>query len=253
MRLEPAHFLVVEQAAGAQQRGEAAIVGGKLVEPAGFDDAALVHEDDAVGVAHGGEPVRDDEGGAAIAQLVDRQLDALLGFDVERAGRFVEHQDRRILEDRAGDGDALALAAGKLRAALADHRIVARAFRQDEVVRRGRHRGGVNAMIVGVGAADADVLFDGAVEQPRILEDAGDRLAQRPARDRARIDAVDQDAPLMRVVDALQQVDERRLAGARRTDDRNRLAGIDLERNVRRRRGRSSERRSRRPRSGRGR
>ena len=55
------------------------------------------------------------------ADLVDRLLDARLGLDVERAGRLVEHQDRRILEDRAGDRDALALAARKLAAALADH------------------------------------------------------------------------------------------------------------------------------------
>src|SRR6185312_11867171 len=33
---------------------------------------------------------------------------------VERAGRFVGEAKRRILEQRAGDGDALLLAAGKL-------------------------------------------------------------------------------------------------------------------------------------------
>ena len=48
-----------------------------------------------------------------------------LGLVVERRGRFVEHQDRRVLEQRAGDGDALALAAGEALAELADHRVVA--------------------------------------------------------------------------------------------------------------------------------
>ena len=94
-------------------------------ETAHLDDPALVHEDDQVGVAHGGQAVGDDEGGAACAQAVDRFLDARLGLDVERAGRLVEHQDRRVLEDGAGDRDALALAARQLAAALADERVVA--------------------------------------------------------------------------------------------------------------------------------
>jgi hypothetical protein len=55
--------------------------------------------------------------------LLDRRLD----LGVERRGRLVEHQDRRVLQQHAGDGDALALAAGELDAALADMGVVARA------------------------------------------------------------------------------------------------------------------------------
>jgi hypothetical protein len=47
-------------------------------------------------------------------------LDRLFGVAVERGGRLVEHQDARIFQDGAGDGDALLLAAGELQAALAD-------------------------------------------------------------------------------------------------------------------------------------
>ncbi len=39
---------------------------------------------------------------------------------IERGGRFVEEQDRRITEDGAGNGNALALAARKRDAPLAD-------------------------------------------------------------------------------------------------------------------------------------
>ena len=56
---------------------------------------------------------------------VERALDAGLGLHVERAGRLVEDQDRRVLEDGAGDGDALALAARQRGAALADDEGVA--------------------------------------------------------------------------------------------------------------------------------
>ena len=68
---------------------------------------------------------------------VDRFLDTRLGLDVERAGRLVEHQDRRVLEHGAGDRDALALAARQLAAALADDRVVAVALGEDEILRCG--------------------------------------------------------------------------------------------------------------------
>ena len=53
--------------------------------------------------------------------VLDRKLD----LAVERRGRLVEHQDRRVLEDHARDRDALALAARELHAALAHVRLVA--------------------------------------------------------------------------------------------------------------------------------
>ena len=52
----------------------------------------------------------------------ERLDNGVLGIGVERAGRLVEDQDRRVLEQRPGDGDALALAARQRRAALADAR-----------------------------------------------------------------------------------------------------------------------------------
>ena len=55
-----------------------------------------------------------------LAQPVERPLDAGFRLDVERAGGLVEDQDRRVLQDGAGDGDALALAARERGAALAD-------------------------------------------------------------------------------------------------------------------------------------
>ena len=52
----------------------------------------------------------------------ERRLDQALGLGVERRGRLVEDQDRRILEDRARDRDPLPLAARQTDAALADDR-----------------------------------------------------------------------------------------------------------------------------------
>ena len=60
---------------------------------------------------------------------------------VERAGGLVEDQDARVLEDGAGDGDALLLAAGEFQAALADAGVVALGQAQDEVVHLGEAGG----------------------------------------------------------------------------------------------------------------
>src|SRR5229473_3260849 len=83
----------------------------KLGVAATLDDAAAVEHDDLVGVDDGRQPVGDHHGGAAAAHLFQRALDLLLGARVERAGRLIEQQDLRVLEDRAGDRHPLLLAA----------------------------------------------------------------------------------------------------------------------------------------------
>ena len=88
-----------------------------------LDDPAMVHDDDPVGGADGGEAVGDDDGGAVAHQPVERFLHQPLAFGVERRGGFVEQQQRRVAaEQGAGDGDALALAARQARAAFAHDR-----------------------------------------------------------------------------------------------------------------------------------
>ena len=47
----------------------------------------------------------------SLHQRVQILLDRRLDVGIKRRSRFVEHQDRRVLEEDTGDGDALALAA----------------------------------------------------------------------------------------------------------------------------------------------
>ncbi len=55
-----------------------------------------------------------------LTRLSRARLDFLLGLGIDRGSRFVEDQDARIDQQGAGDGDALALAAGQPLAAFAD-------------------------------------------------------------------------------------------------------------------------------------
>ena len=101
----------------------------------------MAKDQDAAGAANSLQPVCDHECSAAFHHLVEREIDAAFGERIERAGRLVENEDWRILEQRAGDGEALALAAGQEPTALADMRVEALAIGVDEIERLGPRRG----------------------------------------------------------------------------------------------------------------
>ena len=95
------------------QRCEARVQGVRGDEigvGAACDDTALIHDDDTVGFEHGGEPMRDDDRGAGAHQLFERFLHHALALGIECRGGLIEQQQRRVAQDRAGDGDALSLA-----------------------------------------------------------------------------------------------------------------------------------------------
>ena len=98
---------------------------------ADFDDAALIEHDQPIHGRDGRQAVGDGDHRLAGHQAVERLLDRRLDLRIERRGRLVEDEDRRILQEDAGDGDALALAAGQLDAALADMGVVAGAPLRD--------------------------------------------------------------------------------------------------------------------------
>ena len=99
-----------------------------------LDDAAMLEHHDQIGVADGRQAVGDHERGALRAQRGHGVLDQHLGAGVDRRRGFVEDEDARIGQDRAGDRHALALPARQLHAALADDRVVAVRQRGDDVM-----------------------------------------------------------------------------------------------------------------------
>ena len=191
-----------------------------------LDDAALVHHGDLPGTLDGGQAVRDHQGGAVAHQALQRLLDQLLRFGVERAGRLVQHQDRRVLEDRARDRDALALAAGKRVAGLPDLRVDALRQARDELHRIRRLGRGHDVRFAGAGKfAVGDVVGHGVVEQHHALPDPGDLPAQRSQRVVFVILAVQHDAPGAGRIEARQQADQAALAAAGTADQRGHRAG----------------------------
>ena len=197
--------------------------------PAGFDDMALVEDEDAVGADDARQPVRQDQGRAPRRQTVDRLLDYRLVFRVHRRERFVENEDRRIPQQRPRDCQALALPARQQNSALADHRVVTLRQLRDELVRIGVARRRLDLVARGVGLAETQILFDGAVEQVGVLVDDGDHPAERFGIERLDVVPADLDRAALRVEEAQQQPRNRRLPGAARPDDADLFAGGDGE------------------------
>src|SRR5499426_1864144 len=124
----------------AMQRCIAAAGLDQGVMGAVLDQAAALERDDAIRRPHGRKPVRDDENRPPLRDLFHVLLNDTLALIVEGARRLVEDQNARVGNERAGNRDALALAARAGRAALADDRVVAFAQAEEEFVASGRPR-----------------------------------------------------------------------------------------------------------------
>ena len=178
----------------------------------------------------GRKPVRDDQGGAGRDQLVDGLLDMALGLGVQRRGGFVEDQDRRVLQQGAGDGQALPLAAGEQHAALADQGVEPLGQFLDEFPGIGLARG-LDDAVFGhfIEGAVGDIVAHRIVEQAHILADIGDLSPQVGEAIVADVVSVEQNPALAEFVETRQQVHQRGLATAGTSDNGHGLVGEDIE------------------------
>ena len=196
---------------------------------AGFDHVAVLHHDDLVGErADDAEVVGDEDVGEAVLRLqAAEELDDLhLHGHVEGGGRLVEDDELRLQDHGAGDGDALALAAG-------------------ELVRVALGGGGVEADLVEDGG-DAAGLVAEAVHGEALGDDLRDRHARGERavgvlEDHLHVAAERAELGVLPALDVLAEEDdaalgrdeahdgerEGGLAGAGLADDAEGLAGAD--------------------------
>lgn len=74
---------------------EAACVDDEVVMRAVGDQVSVLHYMDFAGVADHGKAVDDDDGGAALHEAIEGDLDLLFGYAVVHGVSFVERQDWR--------------------------------------------------------------------------------------------------------------------------------------------------------------
>src|SRR5690606_1104265 len=98
-----------------------------------YQPSAAKHED-AVVAANLAGAAGDQEGGPTFHDAAHGALDLVFGRAVDGAGRVVEDEDPRIGQERASDGDTLALPPGEGDAPLADLGLVAIGQGGDELM-----------------------------------------------------------------------------------------------------------------------
>ena len=196
----------------------------QLLERAGFDDLPTLEHQDPGCLADGREPMRDHERGAPAHDLVQCPQQLGFGCRVERARGLVEDEDRRILEQRASNRQALTLAAGQPASAFADAGMKPALPREDEIQRLRPLGCPPHLLFRRIGPADAQILRDRSVEQQTLLEHHADIAAQCRKLEGADVAAVDLDRARLRIEAAVQQRQRRGLARAGRADERDGLS-----------------------------
>ena len=129
----------------------------------------LIHDHDLIGRQDRGEPVGDGDHRSSGGEGFERLLDLLFRFGIERRGRFVEQEDRRIFQEGARDGQALLLATGEQTALVADDGLVTLRLGHDEIVRKRGPGGLVHLFPGGVEPAELNVFKNGVVKQKCFL------------------------------------------------------------------------------------
>src|ERR1017187_8442402 len=196
---------------------------------ADFADLPLLEHHNLVRAAYCGKPVRDDDNGAVLHQVRQRLLYQHFALRVQMAGGFVENQYGRVLQQGAGDGEALPLSAGELDAAVADHGLVAFREAHDEIVGQRGFGGGADAVGRYAVTAVGDVVRHRVIKQESVLRHQADLASQAGQAEAPHIAAVDPDAARGGVVEARHQVGDGGLPAAARSHQRHHLAGFDFQ------------------------
>src|SRR5437588_1837994 len=169
------------------------------------------------------------EGRRSVDQPLQRVTYCLSRRRVQTGRRFVEQENRRSPNERAGDGESLTLSAGKRCSALAEDRVEAVRQLSDELAQAGGLGGVPQLFVRRLGAPVADVLCDRETEQHGLLLHERHLLANRLKREAAQVVSVDHDAARYGIEETRNEVQERGFPAARRPDDGERRTRLDDE------------------------
>src|SRR6266849_3713103 len=149
--------------------------------------------------------MRDCDHGAPGGKPLQRLLNLLFRFGVERRCRLIQQQNRCILQQRASDGQSLLLSAGKQATLVTDYCFVALRLGENKVMSEGGARGGVNFFRSSTKTSKLDVTKDCVVKQKCVLSDKTNLFPQRYLRERAQIAAINPYRAGGRIVQAQKQ------------------------------------------------
>ncbi len=198
-----------------------------------FDDPPVAEAHHALGLRGDVGLVGDQHDGAPFGVEVGEDREHVLGrVGVEVAGRLVGEDQRGVGDDRAGDRDALLLAAGELGGEVVQ--AVGHAHRRQRPFGAAAALGAVQA---GVGERQFDVgERGGAGDEVEGLEDEAElavaQVGELVLVEVVGVGAVDQVAPAGGDVEAAKDVHQRALAAAGAAHDRDEVAALDAQRDA---------------------
>ena len=197
-----------------------------------LDDLSILQNHDGVGVPHGGETVGDHEGGPFCHQTVHALLDVLFCSRIDGARRFIEDQDRCPGYRRSRDIKKLSLALTQVRAIALQNRVIALGKPHDKGMGRCHLRRLNNFLVGGIKPSVPDIFHNRSRKQMRILKHHGNVAAQVVPLNMADINAVDGDGPALDIVEAVDEVRDRRLSGSRGTHEGDLLSRPRVEADI---------------------
>ena len=190
-----------------------------------FHDVAMVHDQNHVRIADGGQTVRDHERRTVHGQRVHGLLNQLFRTRIDRRGGLVENQNRRILNHGSRNGEQLLLTLRK-RGLVVKHCVIAIRQRHDVVVQPHGLACVLDLLVGDVRLRIRDVFTHCSMEHPRILQYHGELVMHVPAWHGLRIHTINRNRTARNLIETHQQIHHRGLAGTGRTNNRNLLTGL---------------------------
>lgn len=161
-----------------------------------------------------GQLVGDEEHGDRPFQAVDRAGELVCRIAVKAAGRFVEDEDLGLFQQRPGDGQALALAARKADAVLAQWGLVSLGQGLDDLVNLRQAACVHHLLETNQRRGHDQVLVYRARKDHCILRDYSEVEAQLVGSHVPDVPSIQQDAAVRRLVEALQEFQKSAFAAA---------------------------------------
>ena len=150
----------------------------------------------------------------------ERLLDPRLALGVQRGSRLVKKQHRGLLQEGAGERQALALPAREARASGPDGGIQSALQVSDEVSEARIAQGGPELGVLRRAVqAVGEIAAHGLIQEVALLRDQRHGPAQGSERDIAHLGPVDAQGARARIPEAQEQVEERRLPRPRGADE----------------------------------
>ena len=197
-----------------------------------FHQAAVVKDQDPVGVDHAGKAVGNPQGGPTHNQPVQGLHYYRLVLRIDAGECLVQNEYGGVLQQGSGDGNALLLPTRQPDGPLAHHRVVTIGQMADELVGIGGSCGLLHLRLGRVRISESQVLCHRPMEQVGVLGDHGDLLPQSFERYFSQVAASHPDDALLRVEEPEDQPNDGGLASAAGPDKTQGLSLVEGKREI---------------------